>query len=82
MSVIDGRKVKFRGKDDWVGLVIGDSYTPGTVRVAWNAPTTRTGIHRTADLEVLDEPPTQEELARLVEPPRIRKNADGTTFHE
>jgi hypothetical protein len=65
MSVIDGRKVKFRGKDDWIGLVQGDSYSPGTVRVAWSAPTTRTGIHRVADLEVIDEPPSQEQLAAM-----------------
>jgi len=82
VSLIDGRRVQFRGKPDWFGIVQGDSYTPGTVRVSWIAPATRTGIHRIADLEVTDEPPTQEELAKMVEPPRVHRNADGTTFHE
>jgi hypothetical protein len=65
VSAIDGRKVKFRGKDDWVGLVQGDSYTPGTVRVAWSEPVSRTGVHRVIDLEAIDEAPTQEDLANM-----------------
>ena len=65
MSAIDGRRVRYRGKDDWTGIVQGDSYTPGTVRVAWAEPTSRTGVHRVVDLEVIDTPPTQEDLAAL-----------------
>lgn len=64
MKDINGRKVSYRGKPDWIGLVQGPS-SPGNVRVHWSAPTNHTGIHRIVDLIVLDEPPTQEELAKL-----------------
>lgn len=56
MSTIDGRKVSYRGMPDWVGLVQGDSYTPGTVRVAWSSPRSHTGRHAITDLVVLDTP--------------------------
>lgn len=56
MSTIDGRKVSYRGMPDWIGLVQGDSYTPGTVRVAWTSPRVHTGRHAISDLVVLDTP--------------------------
>lgn len=56
MSAIDGRKVSYRGLPDWEGLVQGDSYTPGNVRVAWTKPRVHTGAHTIADLVVLDTP--------------------------
>lgn len=56
MSVIDGRKVSYRGMPDWVGIVQGDSYTPGNVRVAWTTPRVHTGRHAISDLVVLDTP--------------------------
>jgi len=56
MSIIDGRKVSYRGMPDWIGLVQGDSYTPGTVRVAWTSPRAHTGRHNISDLVVLDTP--------------------------
>ncbi len=65
MSAIDGRKVHYRELDDWVGIVQGDSYTPGTVRVAWTEPAVKTGVHRVVDLVVDDEPPTQEQLSEM-----------------
>lgn len=55
MSAIDGRKVNFRDKPDWIGLVQGDSYTPGTVRVQWTEPHVHTGVHAVSDLVVLDK---------------------------
>lgn len=64
MSAIDGRTVQYRDKPNWVGLVLGDSYGPGFVRVRWDEPTQQIGIHRVVDLQILDEPPSQEELAR------------------
>lgn len=54
MSAIDGRTVNYRGKENWVGLVQGDSYIPGTVRVQWNEPRIHTGIHRVEDLVAID----------------------------
>lgn len=65
MSSIDGRKVNFRDKPEWVGLVMGDSFTPGTVRVDWSEPIRRTGIHHVKDLVVLDAPPTQDDLKMM-----------------
>lgn len=61
-----GRKVSYRDKPDWVGIVQGDSYTPGNVRVQWSEPTIHTGVHRQVDLVRLDDPPTQEDLAKLM----------------
>ena len=66
MSEIDGRKVSDRGKSDWVGIVQGDASLPGHVRVDWREPRSSTGIHRPMHLVVLDEPPTQEELAKML----------------
>ncbi len=64
MSKIDGRKVRYGNKEDWLGQVIGDSHTEGFVRVAWETPRRQIGIHRIGHLTILDEPATQEELAR------------------
>lgn len=33
---------------------MGDSYIPGTVRVAWDKPRPHTGAHKIEDLVVLD----------------------------
>ena len=65
MSKIDGRLVNFRGKPEWVGIVMGDNISPGTVRVDWSEPIRQTGIHHVKDLVVLDAPPTQEDLAMM-----------------
>jgi len=65
VSHIDGRKVNFRGKTSWVGMVIGDSSSPGHVRVLWESSRKQTGIHKASDLVVIDEPPTQEDLAAM-----------------
>lgn len=56
MSAIDGRKVSYRGLPDWEGIVQGDSYTPGNVRVLWAKPRPHTGAHAMNDLVVLDKP--------------------------
>jgi hypothetical protein len=70
VSYIDGRKVNYRGKKTWIGLVQGDDVKSGHVRVLWSTPKVQTGIHKIIDLVVLDAPPTQEELAKLAEPPQ------------
>jgi hypothetical protein len=56
MSLIDGRKVSYRDHPDWIGIVQGDSYTPGNVRVQWRTPRVHTGAHAITDLVVLDKP--------------------------
>ncbi len=65
MSAMDGRQVHYRELPDWKGQVIGDSYTPGNVRVHWKEPTDHIGVHRTVDLVVDDSPPSQEDLAAM-----------------
>jgi hypothetical protein len=65
MSSIDGRKVNFRGRTSWVGLVQGDSGQEGQVRVAWTHPRQQTGIHKVTDLVVIDSPPSQDELKKM-----------------
>lgn len=64
MSAIDGRRVRYGDKEEWSGLVIGDSHTEGFVRVSWEAPHRQISIHRIGHLTVLDAPATQEELSR------------------
>jgi hypothetical protein len=66
VSAIDGRQVEYRNRSDYKGHVIGDSHTLGNVRVAWTEPYRQIGIHRIEDLVVVDEPPTQEQLAALL----------------
>ncbi len=56
----------FRARENWVGLVVGDSHSPGTVRVHWKEPTNQIGIHQVSDLVVDDAPPSQEDLAALM----------------
>lgn len=62
MSAIDGRKVHYRTNDKLIGLVMGDSYLPGHVRVHWKEPREYIEVHRVTDLVVLDRAKTQEEL--------------------
>jgi hypothetical protein len=40
--------------------------TPGHWRVDWELPRRQTGIHKRTDLVVVDAPPSQEELAKLL----------------
>lgn len=63
MSSIDGRKVHYRTDEKKIGLVMGDSYLPGYVRVHWKEPREHIEAHRVDDLVVLDRAKTQEELA-------------------
>jgi signal transduction histidine kinase len=71
MSDIDGRQVNYRDlkdKDDnpvWEGLVMGDSGTPGWVRVHWAKPKNQISPHKVTDLVVIDSPPSQEELRKM-----------------
>jgi hypothetical protein len=71
VSHIDGRKVNYRGKTTWIGLVQGDAPNPGHVRVLWDRPKIQTGIHKVTDLVVIDAPPSQEELSEMFEPPKV-----------
>jgi hypothetical protein len=63
---IDGRRVNYRGKTSWVGIVQGMASTPGHWRVDWESPCRQTGVHKRTDLVVVDAPPSQEELAKLL----------------
>lgn len=63
MSDIDGRKVRYMNREDWVGQVIGDSHTEGFVRVHWEPPHPQISAHRIGHLTLLDEAPTQEDLS-------------------
>ena len=65
MSDIDGRQVNYRTGTDWTGLVIGDSGTPGWVRVHWSSPKNQISPHKITDLVVIDSPPSQEELRKM-----------------
>ena len=65
MSSIDGRTVNYLDRPDWVGLVIGDSHQPGFVRVHWSQPIRQISIHEIKNLQVIDAPPSQEELAKI-----------------
>lgn len=53
MSVIDGRRVTYRGRPDWEGIVMGDGHAPDTVRVDWRKPKVITGTHQLSDLELI-----------------------------
>lgn len=63
---IDGRRVNYRGKTSWVGIVQGMAPTPGHWRVDWESPRRQTGVHKRTDLIVIDSPPSQEDLAKLL----------------
>ena len=73
MSLIDGRTVNYRGKTTWVGLVQGDASRADHVRVLWSSPRQQTGVHKVSDLVVIDKAPTQEELAEMLEPPKVAR---------
>ena len=53
---LSGKRVKFsRHNDDWVGVVEGDSYLPGFLRVAWESPHKVIGHNRPEDLVPVEE---------------------------
>ena len=67
MSALDGHKVSFRYRSDMIGIVQGDSFIPGTVRVQWLEPDPHTGVHQVRDL--VDIPQEETEDDRHVPPP-------------
>lgn len=55
MSELDGKTVTFRDNKEFVGVVQGDSYIPGTVRVEWSEPTHFTSPADLTHLVVVDD---------------------------